>query len=88
MVCSLKILVSVSPNSATSKDTRVGGCFLEVRSALVHAVDGLEVFRLVRGSVSNHNLTRVLVRHDNTSLRELRSLGVGVVGAQGLLRHT
>jgi hypothetical protein len=88
MVRSLKVLVSVSPDSATSKDARVGGSFFKVRSALVHAVHGLEVFGLVGSSVTDDDLTRVLVRHDDTRLGELRSLGVGVVCAQGLLRHT
>lgn len=46
------------------------------------------MFGLVRRSVSNHDLTGVLVRHDHTRLGKLRSLRVGVVGGEGLLGHT
>lgn len=60
--------MSVSPEGASGENTRVSGGFLKIRSSLVHAVYGLEVFRLVTGSISNNDLTGVLVWHHNARL--------------------
>ena len=69
IIHSLQVLVSVSPDGAAGDDSRVSGRLLQVGCALVHAVHGLEVLGLVGGSVSNHDLTGVLVWHHYARLR-------------------
>ena len=80
--------MGVLPLDFAGKDAAICGPFGEVGSQLVQLVGRLELTSIESGSVTNHNLGRVLVGHDNGRLGQLRSHGVGVVRHQGLLCHS
>jgi len=80
--------MSVLPLDFASKDAAIRGPFGEIGFQLVQLVSRLELTSVKGGSVTNHNLRRVLVGHDNRWLGQLRSHGVGVVRHQGLLCHS
>lgn len=81
-------LVSVLPLDFAGKDAAICRPFGEVGLQLVQPVGRLELASVKGGSVTNHNLRRVLVGHHNGWLGQLRSHGVGVVWHQGLLCHS
>ena len=53
----------------------------------MHLVSRAELQLVIAGTVSNNNLTRVLVRHHNGRDRQSRALGIGVVSAERLCGH-
>jgi len=79
--------VLVGPLDAPGDDTAVGGLLIEIRHFLVQRVGRFELAPVESRAVTDHNLRRVLVGHDDRGLRELRTHRIRVVSHQRLLSH-
>ena len=75
------------PLPLSSKDATIASRLVKVGNGLKHLVHSLPLAWVVRRSVTNHNLRRVLVWHHNCWLGQLRALCSGVVTHEGLLGH-
>ena len=59
----------VLPFYSLSKNAAICCSFVRVRIVLMASVSGLELASVMRRTISNHDLGRVLVRHDDRWLR-------------------
>ena len=77
----------VSPLDSRSDDSAIGCLLCQVGFQLVKAISRLEVASVKSRSVTDNDLGRVLVGHDDGGLGELGAHRIGVIGHQGLLWH-
>ena len=71
----------VRPFGALGKNAGVADGIFQIGRHLVHLVGSAELQFVQRSAITNHNLTRVLVRHHNSGHRQLRPFCVRVVSS-------
>ena len=77
----------VGPLNSRSYNAAICCLLVKIGLVLEQSVRGLEVTSVEGGAVTNDNLRRVLVGHDNCWLGKLRAHSSGVVWHQWLLGH-